>query len=110
DQVGAHLFPEYLDNLLRLSLAEKAMVDMDAGELITDSLDEQSGHHRGIHTAAEGQQYLLVPHLATDQLHLVGNEVLHVPVGFRLAGIKHKAADGVLPSLALTGQGSAALV
>src|SRR5699024_386150 len=110
DEIGAHLLPEYPDYLLRLSLTEKAMVDMDTGELITDSLDEQRGHHGGIHAAAEGQQHLLIPYLAADQFHLVGDKVLHIPVGLRLAGVKHESTNGLLPLLAVMGQGGAALV
>ena len=55
DEVGVHLIPEYLDNLLRLALAQQAVVHMDAGELLADSLDQQGGHHGGVHAAAKGQ-------------------------------------------------------
>ena len=73
------------------------MVDMDAGELLANGLDEQGGHHGGIHAAGQGQQHLLVPHLAADQLHLVGDEVVHIPVGFCAAQTENEIGQGFLP-------------
>ena len=75
DQVGVHLVPEYLDHLLRLALAQQAMVHMDTGQLLANGLDEQSGHDRGVHAAGQRQKDLLVAHLLADQLHLVGDKV-----------------------------------
>ncbi len=50
------------------------------------------------------------PVQAADQLDLVGDEVVHVPVGLCLAGAEHKVPDGSFPAGALGGQGSGALV
>ena len=61
DQIGVHLAAEYLNYLLRLALAEQAVVHVNTGQLLADGLDEQGGHHRGVHTAAEGQQNLWSP-------------------------------------------------
>ena len=62
---------------------------MYAGQLLTDSLDEQRGHYAGIHTAGQGQQHLAVSYLAADQFHLIGDEVFHIPVGLGTADAEH---------------------
>ena len=76
DEVRIHLIPEHLDHLLALTLAHKAVVHVDADQLFADGLDEQRRHHRGVHAAGEGQQYLLVPHLGADGRYLVRNKGL----------------------------------
>ena len=69
DQICIHLVPEDLDDLLRLALAQKAMIDMHANELLADRLDQKRGDNRGINTAGEGEQNLLI----TDLLFQGGN-------------------------------------
>ena len=49
---------------------------MDAHQLLADGLDQQGGHHGGVHAAAEGQQDLFVSHLGPDLFHLVRNKGL----------------------------------
>ena len=93
DQVGVHLVPEHLDDLLRLTLAQQAVVHMDTGQLLANGFDEQSGHDRGVHAAGQSQKDLLVTHLLADQLHLVGDKVLHIPVGLCAADLEHKVAQ-----------------
>ena len=83
---------------------------MDAGQLLADGLDEQSGHDGGIHTAGQSQKDLLVTHLLADQLHLVGDEVLHIPVGLRAADLEHKVAQRFLAGRGILGPGLIALV
>ena len=82
---------------------------MDTGELPADGLDEQRRHHRGIHPAGEGQQHLLIPHLAADELHLVSDEVFHIPVGLRLTRLKNKAGKSGLSLLRFSGPGMLSL-
>ena len=78
---------------------------MDAGQLLADGLDEQRRHHRGVHAAGEGQQDLLVPHLPADELHLIGDEVLHIPVGLSAADPKDEVGKSGLPLLRIGGPG-----
>ena len=44
---------------------------MHADQLLTDGLDEQSGHDGRVNTAAECQQHLLVAHLGADSSDLL---------------------------------------
>ena len=97
DQVGIHLMAENIYHLLRLALAQETVIDMDTGELLANGFDEQGGHHGGVHAAREGQEDLFVPHLLPDELHLVSNEVVHVPVGLSTAQSKDKVGEGLLP-------------
>ena len=46
DLPGAQLVPEYTDNLFRLAFAEQTMVHVNAYQLVTDGLDQQSGYNR----------------------------------------------------------------
>ena len=46
DQVGTQLVPEYTDNLFWLAFAEQTMVHVNAYQLVTDGLDQQSGYNR----------------------------------------------------------------
>ena len=68
---------------------------MDTGQLLANGLDEQSGHDRGVHAAGQRQKHLLVAHLLADQLHLVGDKVLHIPVGLGLTCIKYKGTENL---------------
>ena len=76
DEVRAQLLPEDLDDLLRLALPQEAMVHMHAGELTAHRLDEQGGHHGGVHAAGQGQQDLIAADLFPQRLQLLGDERL----------------------------------
>ena len=70
------------------------MVYMDAHQLLPDGLDQHGCNHRGIHAAGKRQEDLFISHLLTDQLHLVLNEILHVPVGLCLTCLKKEGLHG----------------
>ena len=63
DKVRVHLVAEDLDDLLGLALAQKAVVDVDADELLADGLDEQRCNDGGVNTAGEGEENLLAAYL-----------------------------------------------
>ena len=71
DQVRAELLAEDLKDLLALALSHQAVVDMDAGELFADCLDQQGCYDRGIHAAGQGQEHLAVADLRTAGCHLL---------------------------------------
>jgi hypothetical protein len=50
------------------------MVDVHAGELLADGLDEKSRHNGAVHTAGEGEEHLLVANLSSDLSYLLVNE------------------------------------
>ena len=76
DEVGVHLVAEHLHDLFRLALAQQAVVDMYADELLADGFDEQRRHHRGIHAAGQRQQNLFVADLRPDGGNLFVDERL----------------------------------
>ena len=55
DQIGVHLIPEYPDHLLRLALAQQAVVYMHAHQLLANGPDQQRRHHGGIYPAGQCQ-------------------------------------------------------
>ena len=63
---------------------------MNAGQLCSYGFDEHCSHNGRIHTAGQGQQHFPVSNLLPDQLHLVLNEVLHIPICLRTAVFKQK--------------------
>ena len=63
DEVGAELLLEDVDDHLALALAHEAVVDMDAGELLADSLDEERRDDRGVDAAGERKEHLAVADL-----------------------------------------------
>ena len=110
NEVGVHLVAEHLHTLLRFSFAQQTMVYMLAHQLLTDGLDEQRRHDRGIHAAGQCQKHFFISHLSADQLDLVCNEVLHVPVGLRTAGIEYKFGQDGFPLRRIRGPRRAAFV
>ena len=95
DQVGMELVPEHLHHALRLVLAHQAVVHMDTGKLLPDGPDQHGGHDGGVHAAGQGQQHLPVAHLLPNQLYLILDEILHVPVRFRLAVPEQELLQGL---------------
>ena len=75
-QVGIHLIAEHLHYLLRLSLSEKAVVHVDAYQLLSDRLNQKRGYHGGIHASGQSQQHLLIAYLLLDSLHLLFDKSL----------------------------------
>ena len=74
DQVGTELIFKYLDNLFRLAFAEQAVVDMDAGKLVADCLDQQSSDNGRVNTAGESKKHFLRTDLAAQSGNLFIDE------------------------------------
>ena len=74
NQVRVHLVAENLDHLFRFALAQQAVVDMHAEQLLADRLDQQRGHDGRIHAAGQRQQHFLVAHLRANVFNLLLNE------------------------------------
>ena len=71
DERHLEVVAEGLDDLLGLVLAQQAVVDEDAGQLVADRLvDEQRGD-RGVDAAREGADDALVADLRADPLDLL---------------------------------------
>ena len=89
----AQFFSEYSDDLFRLSLSEKSVVDVHADELFAYRLDEERGNDRAVNAAGEREEYLFVAYLLSEKLDLIVDEVLHIPVGICFAGIENERSE-----------------
>lgn len=74
NQIGVHLVFEHPYHLLRLSLAQQAVVDMDAHQLFADGPDQQRRYYGGVHAPGQGQKHLLFPYLLPDRSNLFRNK------------------------------------
>ncbi len=74
DEVGVQLVAEDLDDLFGLTLAEQAVIDVYADELLPDGLDQQGGDNRTIHTAGQGEEHLFSSNLFPDGSDLLCNK------------------------------------
>ena len=61
-------------------VAQQAVVDKDAGELVADGLVEQRRRHAGIHAAAQAEDDVLVADLLADFLDGLVDVIAHRPV------------------------------
>ena len=61
--------------------------------LFTDGPDQKGGDHGAVHAAGKGQEHLAVAHLGADGFHLIVDEVFHVPVRLRAAGLEYELPD-----------------
>ncbi len=60
------------------------------------AFDQKRRYHGAVHTAGQRQQNLAVTYLPFNQLNLISYEILHIPVGFRLAGVEDESAQLLL--------------
>ena len=99
DQVGVHLVPENLDDLLRLALSEQTVVDMYTDELLADGLDQHRCDDRGINAAREREQDFLVPDLLPESRKLFLNKcICQFRSGDPLHGIGSSVIDHAVSS------------
>ena len=87
------LLAEDLLHHLGLALAQHAVVDKDASQLVADRTVHERGHHGGVHAAGEGEDDLLVPHLLADLRDLVLHDVVHGPGGHEAADVKEEVRE-----------------
>ena len=90
DQVRTQFMPEHLHHLLRLALAQQAVVHVYAGQTVTNGANQQRRDYRGIYATGQRQQHLAVAHLRADALDLVVDEILRVPCPAATALVEHE--------------------
>ena len=66
DDMHPHVLGKGRHHLVTLAVAQQAVVDEHADQLVADGLVQQRGHHRGIDAAGQAQQHLAVADLGTD--------------------------------------------
>ena len=67
------------------------MVYVNAVKLVANCLEKKCCENRTVYSARKCEEYLLVSNLLTDELYLVSNEVLHVPVCFSFTCVEYEA-------------------
>ena len=86
---------ERLDHLLGLVLAQQAVVDEHAGELVADGAVHEQRRHRRVDAARERADDLVVADLLADQVDLLLDELQRRPGRRRLAGLEQEVAQHV---------------
>ena len=76
NEVGVELILEDVYDLFAFALAHKAVVYVDADELLADGLDEQRRDHGGVNAAGKCQKYVFVANLGADLFDFLVNESL----------------------------------
>ena len=95
-QVSFQLLAKDFHHGFRFALTHQPVVHVYANQLVADGFQQQSGHYGAIHTTGQCQQHLTVAHLTTYQLHLVVDEIRHVPVCLSLASIEYERFHSLL--------------
>mmetsp|Transcript_35097 Transcript_35097/g.69154 ORF Transcript_35097/g.69154 Transcript_35097/m.69154 type:complete len:514 (+) Transcript_35097:40-1581(+) len=97
-EIDAAALPEAFVHLLRLVLAETAVVHHDGVEAIPDRLLQEEGRHARIDAAGDRPQHVSRrAHLETDPLNKLRRVVPHDPVLGRGAHPHDEIAEDVLP-------------
>ncbi len=97
DQLDAEALSEGLDDLLGLALAEQAVVDEHAGELVADRLvDERRGRGR-VDAAGEAADDAAVADLLADPVDLLVDHRSGRPVLLAAGDLAQKALEDRLP-------------
>ena len=102
DHPHAEMLTERDHDLITLVQAQQASVHEHAGELVADGPVQQRRHYRGIHSARQAQQHLVVAHLRTDGGDAVLDDVAGGPQRLAAADVQHEAAQD---PVTLTGVG-----
>ena len=74
---------------------KEAVVDEDAGQLITDRPLQKSCHHAAVHAAGEAADHPVVSHLLSDPIALGVEKLAHSPVAGAAADAEQEVAENV---------------
>ncbi len=85
------MIAERVHDLVAFVVAQQAVIDEYAGQLVADGLVQQRRNHRRIDAAREAQQDLAVPDLLTHTCDRVCDDVAGRPVTRAAADVVHEA-------------------
>ena len=97
DERDVEVRPERLDDLLGLVLAQEAVVDEHAGQLVADRLVHEQRRDRGVDAAGEPADDLLGADLRADALDLLLDHRGGRPGGRRAGDLVEEALEHPLP-------------
>ena len=93
DERDVEVAAEEADHLLRLALAQEAVIDEDAGELVADRLVDQDRRDRRIDAAREAADDPRFADLRADAGDLLGAERRHRPVALEARDLMQEIGD-----------------
>ena len=99
------MVPEQVDDGLGLVLAQQAVIDEHAGELVADRLMDQHGGDGGIDAAGQAADHLAFADLFADLLDRFLAERAHGPVAGAAAILRTKLRISFAPSGVCTTSG-----
>jgi hypothetical protein len=88
---------ERLDHLERLVLAQEAVVDEDARELVADRLVDEQRRNGGVDPARERAEHALAADLHADSLDLLLDHRRGRPRGRRVGDLVEEVLEQILP-------------
>ena len=91
--LGVQLAGEHVHDHVAFVQPQKAMIDEDAGELVTDGAMDEGSSHAGIDATGQAQDDFLVAHLFADGGHGFLDVVTHDPVGTDATDVEHEALE-----------------
>ena len=94
--LNAEMLGEGLHDLVALVVAQQAVIDEHAGQLVADRLVQQRRDHRRIDTARQAEQHLAITHLLANARDSVGDDVAGRPVARAAADVVYETLhDGL---------------
>jgi hypothetical protein len=100
-QLHAGRGDEVLLDLLGLALAQQAVVDEDAGQLVADRALHERRRHRGVDPAGQPADHPLVTDLRADRATASSTMLTIVQVGPAAGGLEQEALQHLLAVLAV---------
>ena len=99
NDANSHAARVVILDLLTLARTQQAMIDEEAGELVTDSLVHEGRGHGGVHAAGQGADDLRVADLLADLGNLLVHDGTSGPRRLQAGTLVEEVLQGVLAEL-----------
>lgn len=93
EDAHAHVIGEHFHHLVAFAVAQQAVVDEHAGELVADGFVQQRGDHGGVDAAGEAEDDFVVAHLFFDGGDGVVDDLGRGPEGVAVAQLADEAFE-----------------
>ncbi len=90
-KINAEMFAKRFFHLLRLAVAQQAVIHENAMKLAADCLVEQGRHDGRIHATAQSAKDVAAADGVANDAHALRDELRHFPVARAAAGVEKKA-------------------
>ena len=75
-EIGIHLIPEHLDDLLGFTFSKQPVINMNTYKVLSDRLYKKRSHNGRINSAGKCEQHFLITDLLLYRSYLVADEAL----------------------------------